>query len=450
MLIKDILNVSDGCTLMNVNTCCIGYADDIAILASSQLCAQNMVDIAYNMSNKFRFDFSIKKCTVLNFSKKCKDIVLQLGNSNIPIVNEYCHVGVVLRSKGKISVGNIKNCIDQSKRAFYSVIGCSLYKSSLSPLAISKVYWSVSIPKLLSNAEVRHFSDRELEEYEKFHYSMAKNIQNIPQNAPNVSALATLGWISIANYIDYVRLMFLHRLLMLNPMSIHRQIVVKRIFFILINGVYTNLSPIANCLKVCMKYNLIHIILSWLEIGVIPSKCEWKKTVKKCITDVNHSRWRFEICLYPKLKFLRIVHSNTQTSCWWLLARSLPFLKRPCCTIIRLLCGSNVLAVNSKCDKPRSARICENCALNRVEDLMHFIMYCNINNHIREELMLSIQNQLSFEGWELWRQLSDEMKMYILLGMQFPFSREDLFAIRYGSCIALHKMYFHRRSFEPP
>ena len=102
------------------------------------------------------------------------------------------------------------NKLESCKRTLYSLIGCSLYKTELSPIAISKVYWSVVIPKLLANAEVRYFSEMEISEYEKFHRNVAKDIQHHPQAAANPSALVLLGWTDIATDIDVIKLMFVH------------------------------------------------------------------------------------------------------------------------------------------------------------------------------------------------------------------------------------------------
>ena len=449
VVIKELLDVK-GCQLMGINTSCIGYADDIAVTAINVKCAQRMVNIAYELSSKWRFEFNVKKCALMYFSQKSSICNVKLGDKKIEAVNEYTHVGIMVRSRGKPNLECIKQHVAQSKRAFYSVIGCSLHKCGLSPLSLSKIYWNVAVPKLLAGAEVKHISSRELEEYEKFHCSMAKDIQNIPQNAPNISALAMLGWLSLSYYIDYIRLMFIYRLLMLPPTSINRQIPIKRFYFILTNGVYSAMSPIARCIKVLAKYGLLYEMLQWLESGMLPSKSLWRKMVKRTIMESYHSNWRFEISLYPKLRLYRIIQTCIQPSCWWLLAKSLPFLKRPCCTMIRLLCGSNVLAVYKRCEIAREERVCKNCTYGDIENVLHFVMQCPKFTNYRQDLLYLIESSLSCESTQIWERLSDQMKLFIIFGLQFPFKREELYLINYFSCIVLHKMYIARRSLEPP
>ena len=117
---------------------------------------------------------------------------------------------------------------------------------------------------------------------------------------------------------------------------------------------------------------------------------------------------------------------------------------------MRLLCGTNILAVFARHDLPRAARMCLYCTGNVVEDLVHFCMYCPRYCDLRAEMLMFIRSNLSDEGVQIWSRLSYEMKCYILLGLYFPLISEDLKCIRYYSAVYLTKMYNRRRAFEPP
>ena len=242
--------------------------------------------------------------------------------------------------------------------------------------------------------------------------------------------------------------MFLYRLLALHPLCVYCVLFIRRFFNILASGSYSAASPIAMMIRVCTKYDILHIVLSWIDTGKMPSKIMWKKMVKKVLSDVTFASWRFEIKLYSKLSLFRVVVTSIKPSCWWMLARTMPCLKIPCCTMIKLLCASNVLAVNKKCNLPRSERLCIQCI--KVEDTLHFIMSCNSFSTIRNELMMLIFYNLSIEGRLMWSQLGEVMQMYILMGLEFPLPSDDLYIIRYFSCIYVHRMYKERKALEPP
>ena len=358
------------------NVGCIGYADDLAILSSDAFNTQVLMNIAYTASCKWRFDFSIKKCAVLKFGGNPTQDMFYLGPDAIITSDSYNHLGVTIYARGRMCITDIKKNISSCKRAFYSTLGQSLYKTNLSPLSLSKVYWSVAVPKLLGNAEARHFSSLELKEYESFHLKMAKDIQNLPCNSPNATALASLGWRSISMQIDYLRLMFIHRLFLLQSSSMHSVFVIRRLIYIMLSGVY-RISPLVLAIETCMKYDLAQVLVGWLNTGLLPSKNIWKSFINHKLDDIVHCNWRFELSISHRLQFYRAIHISYQAIVWWKFAQKLPFLKKPCCTMLRLLCGTNILAINVKMDVMRSLRYCMFCTGDHVEDLLHFVMVFN-------------------------------------------------------------------------
>jgi len=279
---------------------------------------------------------------------------------------------------------------------------------------------------------------------------MAKEIQNLPENTPNPAVLATLGWRDIRPYIDYAKITFVHRILGLEPSSVYRILFIRRFFFILANGIYSNLSPISQIIKSCVKYGLLDRIVNCINSGIIPPKSKFKQSVARSINERCFASWRFELTLYPRLQVYRAIVTKSQAVCWWSLTKCLPYLKAPCITIMKLVCGSNTLAVNTKCNVPRHERICTLCTRNEVEDVAHFVLHCDMFNDTRTMLLAVILNCLTGPGQRAWAELSENMVLYILLGLDYPMSVEDIFCIRYISCIYLNQMYKARQALEPP
>ena len=279
------------------------------------------------------------------FGKPIQGCQFFLGNDELKIVSDYTHVGVTLFSKGRFSVGSIKSKIQSCKKVFFSLVGCSLSQTKLSPISLSKLYWASCIPKLLSAGEVRCFGKQELEEFEVFHKAMARNIQQLPEKCPDPCVLASLGWREITAQVDVMKLMFIQRILSLDVESLYRKLFVRRFFLMLGSGVYSKLSPIARIIEAVARYDKINEVVSILVSGNIPSKQLWKKQVEAWVDDKAFSSWRFVISLYPRLGLYRCVISVPEPTCWWQLSKTLPFLKQACVSMMRLLCGTNVLAI---------------------------------------------------------------------------------------------------------
>ena len=103
---------------------------------------------------------------------------LSLDNNVLAEKSEYTHVGIVKRVRDGTPLKWIINNIGRCRRAFYSTLGTSLYKTQLSPISLAKVYTSVCISRLLYGADIRSFTDNEIEMYQQFHRGMAKDIRD--------------------------------------------------------------------------------------------------------------------------------------------------------------------------------------------------------------------------------------------------------------------------------
>ena len=157
-------------------------------------------------------------------------------------------------------------------------------------------------------------------------------------------------------------------------------------------------------------------------------------------------RWRFSLVLYPKLQAFRNVVHRWEPICWWKAAKALPYLKQSCVSVVKLLCGSNVLLVNTQCNLPRYERICNLCNCNEVEDNLHFIFHCPRWGAIRAGMEASIRLAISQESYEYWCELPTNIKLYKALGLDYPFPLMDLQALRYICCVNIHRMYRARRT----
>ena len=187
-----------------------------------------------------------------------------MGNSNLNVVNEYVHVGITLVASGNIPCIDIRKKVQACKRAFYSIIGTSLSKTTLSPIALSTLYWSIVVPKLLSGVEARCFSDNEMVEYSKFHKNMAKDIQQLPGNTPDPVVYSMLGWKDIETYVDYMKIVFVHRILSYSPSSVYRILFIRRLYYLCFKGIQYSYSPIVRIIVALNKYDLLK---TSLEVG---------------------------------------------------------------------------------------------------------------------------------------------------------------------------------------
>ena len=137
-LLEGLSSLDIGCSVGNSRCASIAYADDIAVCALHAPCIQAMIDYAWEYSNTWRFDFNIKKCAVLVYGESRGDkhtrrnnIQFVLGNQIIEERIQYEHLGIGNYVKNVFCKKSIQGNINKMKYAIYSLVGCSLRKTSL-------------------------------------------------------------------------------------------------------------------------------------------------------------------------------------------------------------------------------------------------------------------------------------------------------------------------------
>ena len=109
--------------------------------------------------------------------------------------------------------------------------------------------------------------------------------------------------------------------------------------------------------------------------------------------------------------------------------------------MMRLLAGSNQLRENYDTNIPYNERVCTLCNGGEVEDLFHMVMNCIVYRDIREMLFQNLHNELTEESFRTLVSLPTRIIFYIIMGMDFPLCRGDIWRVRCISCRFVSKMY---------
>ena len=71
------------------------FANDFVGLAESGPALQNLIDIVYDCSKRWRFEANVKKCAVVVFSKLGNHSGKWVwGHESLPVLDSYCYFGV--------------------------------------------------------------------------------------------------------------------------------------------------------------------------------------------------------------------------------------------------------------------------------------------------------------------------------------------------------------------
>jgi len=97
-LINIISGSGLGICLYKCNTSCPTVADDMILMVYSSCALQRMIDICYQYSCKWRFEYNASKCAVIVFTKQRSNQPKQswsLGSAVITETSTYTHLGLL-------------------------------------------------------------------------------------------------------------------------------------------------------------------------------------------------------------------------------------------------------------------------------------------------------------------------------------------------------------------
>ena len=136
---------------------------------------------------------------------KNSDLQVKLGDDKIDVTKNEGHVGVIL-TESKSSVDEfIKDRISKCRRTFYSIQNLGSYRVPTPPSVLSKLYWSICVPKMIYGLEN---TDNLRNKVEIAHGDICKTIQGLPRQTVNAGCIATMGWLSMETILDMSRMLF--------------------------------------------------------------------------------------------------------------------------------------------------------------------------------------------------------------------------------------------------
>ena len=157
-----------------------------------------------------------------------------------------------------------------------------------------------------------------------------------------------------------------------------------------------------------------------IRTGINCTYDSWKRLCRDTIDGLNHATWRFDLTTYKTLKLYRIVKNEADPLCWWYIAKNFPYLKSQCITVTRLVSGASSIHTRKMIDNS-----CRLCISREIEDVNHFLR-CSYFDNIRKEMHDDIKNDMSCNNINLLNSIHDDLKLAVLLGMDFPFEKGEI------------------------
>lgn len=285
-LIQELEHSKLGFCIYNYNIGSPTVADDMILFSMSKYSLDQMLQICYNYSLKWRFEYNANKCSVVVYNESKYEFdqsnrLWKLGNQIIHEDIQYTHLGIICNKYCSLN-DNVHSASIKLRGTLLNISNSGISSGALNPISLLKIYRSVVLPKSLYGCELwSYLTSANILEIERAHRFCIKYIQRLPIYTSNMASLSSLGLVTIETEINYKKLQFLGQLCRLPCQYLSKRIFINRL--IRYKGFIErqSLGFIPDIIRLLQKYNLMDYINIFIDTAFFPSKYAWKSIIKR-------------------------------------------------------------------------------------------------------------------------------------------------------------------------
>ena len=319
-------------------TTCPAFADDVTLIAPTKQGMQKLMTIAQNYASKWRYEYNINKCSVIAFGKDlCPGIPLLLGAIPVEIKPSEEHVGTLLTDRSAEITKYIKKRIEQCKKRSCAITGIGSRNAPMLPKPASKLYWTVCVPKLTYGLHLMSLPAEASAALESYHAETAKTFQGLPDRASNDGAIFTMGWPTLSEHIDIIRLTFFMRILLLPIKSVYKRILIVRYIAYMKMDSKIKTGPFGIFLNLCKKLDIMKIVKPIIEECYSINLREWKHIVRERVWKNENSNWIIISGMSRTLGAIKMYEKRNVFNTWWNYVHKRPAEVAKCKNMLKIV-----------------------------------------------------------------------------------------------------------------
>ena len=399
-MINDIQNSNLSAKMGNIECGCPALADDVAVLANNPNDLQKIINIIYEYSKKYRFEFNCEKSNVIVFGKSVNKMTkcnIKLGNKVIPQVTSVTHLGFRQEATRRSLDRTLESC-KKAKNAFYAMSEIGVRPTGLNPIISVDLYKKIIIPTFAYGCELwNNLKLQDIVEIQKFQHQIVKKIQGFNMYVRSDICESMVGLFRLTAEIDRRKMLFLYKLCTLPPKSLTKQIFLYKLFFHSDGSNNPCSGYIPDIMTLLKKYNLNQVIEKYIKDTYFPSKLSWKIMVNKAVHDKENMLLMERLNMnndFDRFKTLHIRYENAIV--YTIFSNSFqPML------MVRI---AKLWTM-----KPNLLRKCPNCDNEHIDILKHIILECEKTWDKLNEFLETIRQKFGEQLYiELCRSSSSE------------------------------------------
>lgn len=426
-LIEEIEASGYGYCMYNMAISSPTVADDMVLVSFSKSGLDEMIELCWNYSRKWRYFYNAAKCKVVVCNDKHAAInarEFKIGSEIIEESDSYSHLGITCTKKITTKANVDEACV-KLRGTYFSVICNGIDTLSISAVTTRTIYQTVVIPKALYGCELwNRYTNSDITNLERSHRMCVKNMQGFHRGANTNFSLLCVNMVPIEVYIDYKKLQLLGQLCRLSCNYLAKEVFVQRLVRFR-NGDKQSVGFIPDITRVASKYNLLDTIDRYVQSGDFPPKPQWNRQLKREILQRNKHRMLSEVIdsgnewLYPS------VIGVDNCSCLWLVSRETPSLAYICRTLLRVI----AMFVSRQYDVQ-----CERCLMTTENRVVHWLCMCPQTDY--SELWDSVLYDMGYREYGQFIRLSPLDQCRRILGLAVSNNGIILHKVPIARCIS--------------
>jgi hypothetical protein len=378
-LVREINDLELGVTINNASISILLYADDIALIAKSEIDLQKMLDTLHEWCKKWRVLINTEKSKCLHFRKPRlprTQFNYHVGNNTLDVVTEYKYLGVIFDEM--LSFKSHCEAIGKAaSRAFGGLINKIHGITDFGFKSYEKLVFNCVVPVMDYCSSIWGY--KTYQQIDNVHNRSMRYYLGVHRYAPIAALSGDLGWVP-SRYRRWLNMLrFWNRLINFDSDRITK-LVFDQDYMLCNNNWCSEIKSIMTSLDLSHAYysrSIIDLQTAELKLKTLYSR-QWIETVQNT----------------PKLRTYKLFKCNFNTEDYVLFNLS----KYERSIIAQFRCGILPLRVETGryIGEPLNDRLCRLCNDSCVENEVHFLLNCPKYNEIRSQSFGEILNDNVF------------------------------------------------------
>ena len=386
-LIKELKYTGIGINVNDLIICCLAYADDIALIADSPENLQELLSVAYQWCNKWRFIINPSKSNVVHYRNPPKaqtKFKFSLGNNGpkLDVVDSYKYLGIYLDQYLTFNKAT-EVLSNASGRALGSMI--SKYKSmkEMGYSTYSALFRSLVCPVMDYGAAI--WGGKSYDNLNNVFNRAQRFFTGVHRLCPIDGFQGDMGWQSNRNRWKLETLRFWNRLIGTDK----NRLVYKVFDWDMTCHQTTNKSNFA----AKVKQILCEIDMKTLYKDLHTVDIDY---ASNCLMEKLSGEWKINVSKKPKLELLNSIKADFGPEKYLIL--NIDKYEKSLLSQLRYGILPLRIETGRYSNEKRDERICTLCNTNSIETAEHFLFDCSKYDTQRLPFVQKAQNFIN--DWE--------------------------------------------------